>query len=372
MAQWSLGKIDVSGYTVWMRTLQETLKAFLERHARHVLSLGLLFGLLWDTLTINRADNFFENITIVGYLTLTALTIVLLAWHARHDETRDHFFPLLVLQFAFGNLASALLVLFIKSGTLAGGFFFLIPFGALLIANEFLHRQYLRTHVHVVVWYFFVLTYAIFAVPVVMRSFGNESVAIGILVALASVAVLLTVLVFISRVRVVQHVPRIVASVGIVTALFVALYTMRAIPPVPLSATHIGVYHSVEKKNDTYDVTFEKSPWYTWWHDTSTTFSYEEGARLYCFTAIYAPQGISTRVFHRFEYKNRDGSWETILRIPFVISGGREHGFRGYSFTAQGRVGEWRCSAETERGTLIARFNFTVIPQTPVLQESVL
>lgn len=355
-----------------MRTLQETLKPILERHARHALSVGLLFGLIWDTLTINRADNFFENITILGYLSLTALTIVLLAWHARNDETKDHFFPLLVLQFAFGNLASALLVLFIKSGTLAGGFLFLIPFGALLIANEFLHRQYLRTHVHVVVWYFFALTYAIFAVPVVTRSFGDQSVIVGVLVALVAVSVLVVALLGIARARVAEEIPRVLVSVGIVTGLFALLYSMHAIPPVPLSATHIGVYHSIEKIEDTYQVTFEKTLWYTWWHDTSTTFSYEEGARLYCFTAIYAPQGISTRVFHRFEYKNADGSWETILRIPFVISGGREHGFRGYSFTAQGRIGEWRCSAETERGTLIARFNFSVVPQKAILVESVL
>lgn len=347
----------------------------LKRYGRHALSAGLLFGLVWDALTINRADQFFENITMLGYLLLTAGVIVGLAVYARNtDEEQDYFFPLLVLQFAFGNLASALLVLFFKSGTLAGSFLFLIPFAGLLIANELLRSQYARAHVHVVVWYVCTLAYAIFAIPVLTRSFGDASVIAGMLTALFAVCILLWILFSVARARIAQEVPRIMRTIGIVTLLFVVLYVARVIPPVPLLATHIGVYHSVVRtSNGAYAVTYEEPSWYSaFLYDTRTMFSHTAGAPLYCFSSVYAPLGITTPIYHHIETQDSSGTWRTVAYVPFDISGGRDLGFRGYSTTSQVQEGKWRCSVETAQGALIGRFSFTVIADIPELVDDVL
>lgn len=350
------------------------VETFLRKYARHALSAGLLFGLAWDALTIYRADDFFGNTSIAAYLLITAVTVILLAVYGRRNDEQALFFPLLVLQFCFGNLASALLVLFFKSGTLAGSALFLIPLGVLLVANELLHEQYMRTHVHIVVWYFFALTYAVFAVPIVVSAFGDVPVFMGIALALVSVGTLLFILWYIARERVVQEVWRISASIAVVTAMFVGLYSINAIPPVPLLSTHMGVYHSVVKNQDgNYDVTFEKPAWYaSWMQDTSSVFSYTSGSQLYCFSSIYAPNGITTPIYHRIELQQADGSWNTVLYLPFDISGGRRLGYRGYSATVQVRPGNWRCSAETQRGALIARFSFRVVEAVPGLVSNTL
>lgn len=355
-------------------TVQKLVTEPLRKYGRHALSAGLLFGLVWDAITINRADQAFENITMLGYLLLTAGVIVGLAMYARKSEEQEYFFPLLVLQFAFGNLASALLVLFFKSGTVAGSFLFLLPLAGLLVANELLHAHYARVHVHVVVWYVFALVYAIVAIPVLTRSFGDVSVVAGVLVALVAVGALLWVVFLVARERIAQEVLRIVRSVGVVTVLFAVLYVARVIPPVPLLATHIGVYHSVERTQaGDYAVSYEQAPWYSaWLYDTSTVFSYASGAPLYCFSSVYAPLGITTPIYHRIETKDADGTWRTVVHVPFDISGGRDLGYRGYSTTSQVQEGQWRCSVETAQGALIARFSFAVVTAAPELGDDVL
>jgi hypothetical protein len=268
----------------------------------------------------------------------------------------------------------SVLVLFFKSGTLAGSFLFLLPLGVLLIVNELLHEQYMRTHVHIVVWYFFALTYAIFAVPIAVNAFGDAPAFTGVALALASVGILLATLAYIGRERVAREIPRIGISIATVTVLFVGLYSINAIPPVPLLSTHMGVYHSVVKNQDgNYAVMFEKPAWYaSWFADTSSVFSYTTGDALYCFSAIYAPTGISAPIYHRIEMQQPDGSWNTVLYLPFDISGGRQLGYRGYSTTTQVRPGNWRCSAETQRGALIARFSFRVVEGVPQLASGTL
>lgn len=340
-----------------------SIQSLFTKYARHALSLGLVFGLAWDALTINRPDTLFENVTMIGYLLLTAGVIVGLAVYTRSENDSAPFFPLVVLQFAFGNLVSALLVLFFKSGTLAGSFLFLLPFCGLLVANEFLHAQYMRVHVHVVVWYVCALVYAIFAIPIVTRSFGDASVLAGACVAILAVSALLITLFFVARARIAQEVPRIVRTICIVTFLFGSLYIARAIPPVPLLATHIGVYHSINRLHTgEYSVSYELPAWYsTWWYDTSRTFSYTPGTPLYCFSSIYAPIGITTPIYHRIESKQQDGQWHTVVHVPFDISGGRTLGFRGYSMTEQVTPGQWRCSVETARGAIIAQFPFFIV-----------
>jgi hypothetical protein len=72
---------------------------------------------------------------------------------------------------------------------------------------------------------------------------------------------------------------------------------------------------------------------------------------------------MSTRITHRWEWWNgRQKNWQTLSTVSFAISGGREHGYRGYSLKADPRAGDWRVNIDSTDGRLIGRFAFTVVP----------
>ena len=49
-----------------------------------------------------------------------------------------------------------------------------------------------------------------------------------------------------------------------------------------------------------------------------------------------------------------------VSRVTYDIEGGRDGGYRGYSFLSEARDGEWRVDVLSETGLLIGRQNFTV------------
>jgi hypothetical protein len=84
---------------------------------------------------------------------------------------------------------------------------------------------------------------------------------------------------------------------------------------------------------------------------------------LYAWTAIHAPRGLHERVFHRWLQDGRE-----VDRIPLEIQGGREDGYRAWSykkgFPADPR-GDWRVEAVTEGGQLIGRVTFLIVGDAP-------
>src|SRR5438046_3026621 len=57
------------------------------------------------------------------------------------------------------------------------------------------------------------------------------------------------------------------------------------------------------------------------------------GERVYVFSAIFAPSGLSTIIFHEWQhYDENTKDWVTTNTEQFPIIGGRDGGYRGYSF----------------------------------------
>ena len=118
---------------------------------------------------------------------------------------------------------------------------------------------------------------------------------------------------------------------------------------------------------------YEQPPWYKFWRETDSTFHYKPGASAYCFTSVYAPADIDTPIDHKWShYNERTSEWDTVARVTFPISGGREDGYRGFSATAALSPGQWRCDVETQGGALIGRTSFTAVlgSSTPTLSQT--
>ncbi|HYF13069.1 MAG TPA: DUF2914 domain-containing protein [Candidatus Paceibacterota bacterium] len=358
------------------------------KYERRLSAIGIATGFVFDLIIADRPDSPTNNMILLSYLCIAgALLIVLNLRTIRRRDIEPMFQPLFLLfalQFAFGGLASNLLVLYGRSGTFAASALFLIILGAMLIGNEFMRSQYSQLRFNIVVYYVLLLTYLVIAVPTfIFHSVGTMVFLASGAISLVIIAVFLALVYYVvlrGRERA-HQLYEVSVLVALVFILFNGLYFLKIIPPVPLSLKNIGVYHSLERlgapaggSQAIYTAEYEPAPWYVFWRDTSSTFTISSPKDAVCFSSVFAPSGLQAPVFHRWErYSEEEGEWIDEFRTSFAISGGREGGFRGFT---DGRVtpGKWRCNVETQNGALIGRISFTVTESAipPALSQKTL
>ena len=332
---------------------------FWERNKRHAPTLALALGFLWDSLTLGRPDRLFDNAVLLIYLLIAGGSIILLNIRARRAEAPLSLLTL--IQFAFGNLASAMFILYSKSGTLEGNLVFFVLLVGFLIGNEFVKGRYAQLHFHIAAYYLLVFSYLMIVVPTLMGEIGER-----VLIASGTLSVLF-IAAFISILSVItpvlkDQVKKTIVSIAAIFITFNALYLLNLIPPVPLALRHLDVYHAIERTGFTYTGTYEPGPWLQFWRNSSATFHRTGGESVYCFSSIFAPAGLEAPIYHRWErYDEKRGGWTTMARTRFPIIGGREEGYRGFTIKSTLEKGSWRCSVETERGALIGRRSFEVV-----------
>lgn len=349
----------------------------------HQLGMGaLVVGFLFDLVVADRPDSIGNNLLLLSYLVIAGVLIILLNRREMRKKERQHstepFFLLLLLQFCFGGLASNLLVLYGKSGTLAVNALFLALLVALLFGNEFLRNRYAQLRFNVGVYYLLILTYCIIAVPVFLTH--TVSTWVFLLSGLISLGIiagfLFLLLTIVFRRKEPQKVLGVAAIVLCIFLTFNLLYFLNIIPPVPLSLKDIGIYHSLLKKSDgNYTGLYEPSPWWQVWRNTNRAYTLSAGESAFCFSSVFAPTNLSVPVYHRWEkYDDAKGAWETQSLVAFPIAGGRADGYRGYTVKSALTAGEWRCDVETKSGALIGRSAFEVVGSTtaPALSQRTL
>ncbi|MGQ0555346.1 MAG: DUF2914 domain-containing protein [Nitrospiraceae bacterium] len=333
-----------------------------------------LSGVTYDTLTLSRIDRLLDNLILLLYLVLLGALIVLtgrlgveppsdhakLASYSRFTgwvlESRPYY-PM-ESQFLLGGLFSAYTIFYSRSATFTGTAVFFALLIMLLVANEFLRDR--LSNFRILVGLYAVVSFAFFTffVPVIT---GFMNAAIFILGALLSLGVTLYLVQLVYRRSPDQsgRQPFAVMTPAIVLiAMLVGFYFMNWIPPVPLSLKFGGLYHEVKRTGDQFELVFEKS-WYQFWKRSDTTFPADEP--IYCFTAVFAPVDLNTTIYHHWYYRPNDSRPFTHAdKIPLKISGGREGGYRAYSFKQGLDPGDWRVDVEAEDGRIIGRVSVMV------------
>lgn len=343
-----------------------------ERYEHHLGVGALAVGFCFDLIIADRPDSIGNNLLLLTYLVLAGVLIILLNRREMRKKEQQHstepLYLLLLLQFCFGGLASNLLVLYGKSGTLAVNALFLGLLVALIFGNEFLRSRYAQLRFNVGVYYLLMLTYCVIAVPVfITHTIGTWVFLLSGLISLGIIAgflFLLMTIVFRSK-----ELAKMFGVSTVVLSIFLTfnlLYFLNIIPPVPLSLKDIGIYHSLLKKSDgNYTGLYEASPWWQVWRNTGKNYALGAGDSAFCFSSVFAPTNLSVPIFHRWErYNELSDQWETQSLVEFPIAGGRDQGYRGYSVKSALMEGDWRCDVETKGGALIGRSDFEVVEAT--------
>lgn len=336
-------------------------------YMRYVSPLALVAGVVADNLVLlRRVDLWTSNILLFSYLLLAAACIVLInlvgLGRLRHPFFTKTF-PLVpvVAQFAFGGLFSAYFSLYSRSAAYPLGWIFVLVVAALLIGNERFVRLYERFSFQIAMYFTVLFSFLIFFLPVILGRIGPIVFLASGITALAAMGVFIGVLVRIFPERRGER-ANLVRSIAGIFIGFNVLYFTNAIPPLPLALKEGGVYHRVVRVEDGYELTYEPIPWHESFLRYNTVFHRVAGEPVYVWSAIFAPTGLTTTIFHEWQRYDEDThTWVTMQRVQYPLQGGRDGGYRGYSLRENVEAGTWRVNVRTADGQLIGRIAFVVI-----------
>jgi hypothetical protein len=181
-----------------MRSLKKRFIAVWQRWER-IINLGsLVGGFIFDLFLAKRPDSLYDNALLVAYLFIAATIILFYSARTRAGSSVQNARPLLfifILQFCFGGLASNMLILYGKSGTVGASLLFLGILGAFALGNEFLKTRYDQLRFNVAIYYFLLLTYCIISIPTfIIHTIGTWVFLISGATSLGIIAIFLFIL----------------------------------------------------------------------------------------------------------------------------------------------------------------------------------
>ena len=340
----------------------QRLLGWAAKNERRIGAVVFVFGFISDVLTFTLLPFNLVNIYFISFLTFAAICALgshILpnvgegkSWFVR---TLSVLFPL-GAQYALGNLLSGFVVFYSKNAEVAVSWPFILILVLAYIGSEYF-RKY-KTYLIFQTSLFFLVLYAylIFALPLLVHTIGPWVFAGSTLAACVLFGVFLLLLRRLNQNRYLESRRNIVAAAAVLLAVVNVAYFTELIPPLPLTLTDSGVYHTLTKVPGGYLVKGEEEK--PWWDIRTTTVHATPGEAVYAFSAVKAPAAFGSAVTHVWEHQI-SGKWVKMSEATFPISGGREGGYRGYS-QATVAPGAWRVSVKTENGQVIGRIRFNV------------
>lgn len=342
---------------------------FYRRHERWLPAAFFILGFIFDAVVLRRPD---EGLVIAQQAVYLALSAGLIAielselargplapprWLKNVWEYREA-----ALHFLMGTLLNAYTIFFFKSASALTSLALIAVLALVLVINEFKRFGRFQTQVHMGIWSLCLICFAVSLAPLVWGFIG------AVPFVSANFAAFALMLVYRALVRrKVRERPEILGThlllpFAAVQIVFICLYALRVLPPVPLSASYMGIYHNVEKVPGGYRLTYTR-PDEFFWQNGDQTFLYRPGDSIYCFVRIFAPAGFKDELRVRWLFDDPSRGWQAFDAIPLPILGGREEGYRGYTKKSNFQPGRWRVQVETPDGHEIGRITLRVIEE---------
>lgn len=325
-------------------------------------------GFIFDSLTLGRIDRLYDLIVLCTHMTLVTITLYLYnlvddgRWKNTIFERYAEYYPL-AIQFFFGALSSAYVIYFSRSVSLSKTASFFIILVVLFFSNEFLKKQISNKYLQFSVYFFISFTFFTFMIPVFIKEMNTTIFIISGLVSLISSVLLITIIYYLSpTTRDEIHLGRILGLVFSIYALINTFYYFNLIPPVPLSLNSGVVAHTIKKEGTNYLVSYETDDWYIFWREHRLEFVCKPDDTVYVFSSIFAPTDLEKAIFHRWEWFNpTTEEWEITDEIGYDITGGRDDGYRGYSYKNNIKPGIWKVEVVTEEDLVIGIVDFEIV-----------
>ncbi len=337
--------------------------------ARHLLKWNLLFfiaGFVFDVFATRAGVD--HTLLIVQQIVYLAIIGAILyvdfvrdaqpealpmpRWFERLWQYRS-----LVFHFCLGTLMNLYSIFFLMSASLFSSIVFVVILFGAVVLNELHSVRRRGLDIKVALYVLCIFCFWSLLIPLVLRSISRLTFLVSFVATLAVLAGFVTALR--RRIGRAPLVRRLLSPGLAVSVLFLLMYEIGLIPPVPIAAKSLGVYHRVERVGDEFRLSYVPS-WWRVWHSDDRRFVAEPGDAVHVFFAIFAPTRFDDTVFVRWSFRDRASTWQDSDRIPIRITGGRQNGFRGVATKENYVAGAWRVIVETRDGREIARLRFTI------------
>ena len=349
-----------------------------QKYEKYLSPLALFGGFVIDNLTLRRIDLWIENMVIVVYLMIALVSIfVLNFYHAgffKHNFFRkiDLVFTL-IMQFSFGALFSVFFVFYFRSASFISSWLFLLFLLGLLIGNELLRNKYRQLSFQISIFFVALFSYSVILIPLLSKKINSYTFIFSGFFALAFISIILYLVYKFFPKRFFLNRNSIIFNLLSIYLVFNLLYFLNIIPPIPLSLKESELVHSLKRINGSYLVQYEKSSFLKF-GKTKNSFSWIEGEPMYFYTSIFAPTKINLNIYHKWYYYNhKKGEWILKSNLSYLIVGGRDNGYRGYSYKHSLEEGRWKIETTNKKGQVLGskKFKIKKVNDLPELESDI-
>ena len=359
----------MDAFKIHFQHWSDRIKDYHQQYGPYLPAMAFGAGFLLDIFTLGEVDDW-SNIFVLTVYLLGVLAILITEYleidKSVHSNTFiSNFFIYRndIFHFMLGALLSAFTLFFFKSSSLSNSFIFMILMVSLLLLNEieFFKRQgiIMRSALSMLCF----VSYLVYLIPIFA---GRANSIIFYSCTLMALAASITGHYYLTKYnsRKWENLKKLLLPQLAVVLTFASLYTLKILPPIPLSIKEIGIYHDVQKTDGKY-ITRDLTSWLNFWSSGDTDFQARAGDKVYVFAKIFSPGGFAGKIYLRWLKKTQDG-YITSDRITLKITGGRAQGYRGYAYKSNYSPGQWQVRIETEEGLEIGRIGFEIFidPET--------
>lgn len=345
----------------------EKAKRFYRRYEKYALLLAFAAGFAYDSLTLTRIDLLTDNLILLGYIVSAGALVSVIgmaergrlgsAWLANRLDLIAG-----LVHFLLGGLLSSYVVFYFKSAAFGKSLIFVGLLAGLMIANEFFPHRLRNFKLLCALYFFCCYAFLTFFLPVITGIMSDAMfIASGLLSLVLTGAIVAAI--YHGGIRAMRReLLGLTWPLAAIFAMLLFLYFQNWIPPVPLALKEGGIYRSVRRVGDKYEVSYSRPRGWQFWRTDESRFAYSPGDTVYCFAAVFAPTALSERIAHHWQRQIPGSGWVTTDALEYDIVGGRDGGYRGYTFKKNITPGHWRIEVKTADGRLLGRISFEVVP----------
>lgn len=354
------------------------IKKLYKKYENRLSILAFLLGFTLDNFTLTRIDLWLDNLILATYLIVAGAGITVFQIFSNKkvkgwfSEKIIFLFPL-IIQFAFGGLFSGYFVFYSRSASLASSWLFIVLIATLLIGNELFKKRYTRLEFQISIFFITLFSFAIFYIPVLSKTIGAVTFLVSGIVSLVAIRLFVFILSRFIPKKIEGSKKSLMVSILSIYFIFNFLYFTNIIPPIPLSLKDSGVFYLVERTPGVgYEVYSQSFRWNEFYKKYSDKVYVTDGDSIYFYDAVFAPTDLNTDIFHKWQYFDKNKKeWIESYSFKIPIVGGRDGGYRGYSFRSNLSEGKWRVDIVTARDQIIGRTNFEVVKTDikPILEK---
>ncbi len=339
------------------------VKTFHSRYERFLMPTFLLLGFFSDYIVFANIEISTVLIFLSIYWVIAGVSIII---KTLYESGRLVFasrpiqlITSLSTQFSFGALLSGSMVFYWFSGALSISWPFIVIIALLMFFNDIFKEYFSKPIVQISLYFFITFSFFTLALPFL---FNSISAWIFVTAGFLSLVVFFPYTILLSSINglIQQNKKSIFTSIIIIFSVINVLYFTNIIPPIPLSVREAGAYHNISISRGVYTMTSETE---TFWQKLipGQVVHLQVGETLYFYSAIFAPVKLKTTIIHHTQYYNETTKkWDDIAKSSFDIVGGRQQGYKGYSWIENPKPGKWRLYIKTKRGQVLGGMSLTV------------